>query len=379
MQPAVTARALPRWVPMLLACLAGLAVNCWFNLPLLRYAVEGDNDFIGFYAGAQLAGTSGLYNADAIARAEAPLCESPRFLPFVRLPFYAAAISPLRWVSYRQARWIWLGASLAATLLFVWSRPKPERWMAAAACCWCAPLTNCFFMGQDLMFVMAALAVSLALFFRGKHFAAGCVFSLCLIKYNLFLPVPLLIAGKRLWRFAGGAAAGGVALLAVSFASGGLTWPAQYVGMLRDARTTPSHVSMPNLNGLFSGLPKSVLLDAASALLLLAAAWAVIRGAEMTHAVAATLLCGVLVSYHAFFADAFLLAPALLAAFETARRSQRGVFGRALLCPLTYMPFLLPGPAVPPAAVLLVPLLFLAGEAVWNRRPASSARLAQAA
>ncbi|PYT31217.1 MAG: hypothetical protein DMG57_05680 [Acidobacteria bacterium] len=91
-------------------------------------------------------------------------------------------------------------------------------WMTALACCWSVPLLDCFIMGQDVPIVMLGLAVALAQFFRGHHFAAGCVFSLCLIKCNLFLPMPLPIIGKRLWRFGAGTMAGGATLLAISFA-----------------------------------------------------------------------------------------------------------------------------------------------------------------
>jgi hypothetical protein len=44
------------------------------------------------------------------------------------------------------------------------------------------PLLDCFIMGRDLEVLLPALAASLALLFRGRHFAAGCVLSLCLIS-----------------------------------------------------------------------------------------------------------------------------------------------------------------------------------------------------
>ena len=171
-------------------------MNCYLKLPVLSHAIHGDNDFMGFYAGAKLAGSDDLYNADALTRAEAPLWEKPRFLPFVRPPFYAGLISPLRFFSYQTAYWIWQSASLLSTLLFIYVWPVSQRWITALACCWSVPLLDCFIMGQDVPIVMLGLAAALALFFRGHHFAAGCVFSLCLIKYNLFLPMPLLIIGK---------------------------------------------------------------------------------------------------------------------------------------------------------------------------------------
>jgi hypothetical protein len=126
-------------------------------------------------------------------------------------------------------------------------------------------------MGNDVTVVVAALAVSLALFL------AGAVLALCLIKYNLFLPLPLLIAGRRLWRFGSGVLVGGAFLVGVSFAAGGWGWPAQYILMLRLPTTTPDYQGMPNLHGLLSRLPHGGLLEAGAACMVLGAAWLVMR------------------------------------------------------------------------------------------------------
>ena len=363
---------------VVLGCLLGLAVNGYLKLPALSRIVHGDNDFMGFYAGAQLVASGELYNPEAITRAESRLWDTPRFLPFVRLPVYAAAISPLRFFSYQRAYWIWQSVSLVAVLLFVYFWPGPRKWTTAMACCWSMPLLECFIMGRDLAVVMLALAVSLALLFRGKHFAAGCVFSLCLIKYNLFLSIPLLIFGKRLWRFGGGLVAGGTALLAMSFAVGGWWWPWRYAAMLGLPATTPSYDGMPNLHGLFSSLPRSVLLEPAGACVVMVAAWLAIRGGDIARSVSATLISGLLMSYHAFFGDAVILAVASLLLLRGAPNAPLRLVAIFALCPLAYLPFLLPAPPFPPAAVVLLPLLAVAAEEIracvrpWPR--AASAR-----
>jgi hypothetical protein len=367
----------PKRLLVVLGCLLGIAVNCYLKLPALPRIVHGDNDFMGFYAGAQLVASGDLYNPEALTRAESRLWDTPRFLPFVRLPVYAAAISPLRFFSYHHAYWIWQSVSLAAVLLFVWFWPAPRKWITAMTCCWSVPLLDCFIMGRDLAVVMLALAVSLALLFGGRRFAAGCVFSLCLIKYNLFLSIPLLIFGKRLWRFGGGVVSGGAALLAMSFAVGGRSWPWRYAAMLRLPATTPSYDGMPNLHGLLSGLPHSVFLEPVVTCVVIVAAWLVIRGADIATSISATLVTGLLVSYHAFFGDALILAPACLLLLSRAPSARLRLVAIFLLCPLAYLPFLLPAPPFPPSAVVLLPLLALAAEQVrasvspW--RPAASA------
>src|ERR1035438_6484492 len=357
----------PPWLKRLFivfGCLLGIAANCFVEFPALPYIVHGDNDFMCFYSAAQLAGSGELYNPSAIARAEARVWDSPRALPYTRLPFYAALLAPLRFFSYRHAYWLWQLGSLAAALLFVYFWPAPRRWIAAMAMCWSMPLLHCFFMGRDLIVLMPVLAVSLALLFRGKHFAAGCVFSLCLIKYNLFLPVPLLIVGRRLWRFGGGMVAGGAALLGISFAVGGWSWPWQYVAVLRAPRTTGRYSGMPNLHGLFSGLPPSVLLEAGGTCVVLVAAWFVIRRGGIARAVSATLVSGLLISYHAFFGDALLLVPASLLLLSGTSSVPVRLAAIFMLCPLAYLPFLLPASPFPPAVLILLPLLVMVAEAI---------------
>ena len=340
------------------ACLLGMAVNGYLNLPVLSHIIGGDNDFMGFYAGAKLAGSHELYSPGALARLEAPLWERPRFLAFVRLPFYALCIAPLRFFSYRHAFWLWQAASLAAVLLFIRLWPARAKWVTAVACCWSAPLLNCFIMGNDVTIVAMALAAAMALLLGGRHFLAGCVFALCLIKYNLFLSMPLLIVGKRLWRFGGGAVAGGSVLLALSFAAGGWQWPAQYAAILLRPTTTPNYQGMPNLRGLFSNLPYGIWLEAGAACLVLAAAWLAIRRSGMTRGIAAVLISGLLLSHHAFFADAFLLAPAALLLLQSETRTLLKALGVLLLCPLAYVPLVLQAPPVfSPAAVSLLLLL----------------------
>jgi len=375
---APVAAAPPRSAPMrpwlrrgliALGCALGIALNCYLELPSLSRVLPSDNDFMGFYAGAQLAGSRDLYSFEALLRAESRVSELPHFVPFVRWPVYAAAISPLRFFDYRPAYWIWQTISAAAVLLFVWFWPAPRKWMTAMACCWSLPLLNNFLVGQDVPVIMLALAVSMALFFRGRHFAAGCVFSLCLIKYNLFLPIPLLIAGKRLWKFGGGVAAGVGALVAMSFAVGGWSWPWRYAAMLRLPGTTPSYSGMPNLHGVFSGLPHGGLWEAAGTCATLAAVWLVIRRGEIAAAVSAALAGGLAVSYHAFFADASILAPACLLLLSRASGLPLRLAATLLLCPIAYLPFWMDS-RFPPALLLSLPLLAMAAEQIRPRAKA---------
>jgi hypothetical protein len=352
--------ALCKRILLTLLCILGLSVNGVLMFPVLPYIVHGDNDFMGFYAGAVLAGSSDLYKLDAATRVEARYWEHPRAIAFVRLPFYAALISPLRYFSYQRAYWIWQSISLAAVAMFVCVWPARNKWLTAVACCWSLSLLNCFIMGQDVTMVMLALAVSLAALFRGRHFAAGCLFSICAIKYNLFLAIPLLIIKKRAWKFAGGLATGGLVLLAISFASGGWSWPRQYLAILRLPTTTPYYAGLPNLHGLFYHQPHSLLMESVTACLVVLAAWLAMSGKEIRHAIAAALASGMLLSYHAFFADSFMMVAVGLLLLDRVEDRLYKLVAIALLCPLTFLPFIAPTPFFHPAIVFLAALLLMA-------------------
>jgi hypothetical protein len=84
------------------------------------------------------------------------------------------------------------------------------------------------------------------------------------------------------------------------------------------------------------------------------------NGKDMGFAIAAALLSGLLLSYHAFFADAVMAVPAGLLLFERAESLIYKVAALALLCPLTFLPFLLPSPFFHPAIVFLGVLFLLA-------------------
>jgi glycosyl transferase family 87 len=360
-----TPRWLTKWVLVILMSLAGLGVNAYLKWPVLHYIIRGDNDFIGFYAFAEMAGSADLYNADAVLRTETPLCEIPRFLPYVRLPFYAALLSPLRWWPYHHAYWVWQCLCLLALLGFIYFWPGP-RWVAILACCWSVPLFDCFIVGRDVMLVMLALSAAAWLLWREKHFAAGCILSLCLIKYNLFFPLPLLILGKRMWRLGTGFAAGAALLVAISFLTGGWNWPLRYIAALRLKATTPESGGLPNLHGLFAMQPDSLLWQAGGTVVVLLATWFVIRHADIAQALAITLISGLLLSYHAFFGDAFILAPAALLLISAPAAELDIPIGVFLLSPIAYLPFLLPKTPLPPSATVVAMLMLITASVVWK-------------
>ena len=189
---------------MILGCVTGLAVNCMLYRPVLGYIVHGYNDFVCYYAAAQLSGTRALYDEAAITQAQIALGDHRHAVVFTRLPFYADWLSPLRFFNFDVAYWIWQALSLIRVLLFIYFWPARDRWMTALACCWSLPLLEAFISGpgRDDCFWRRSRSPWRCCG-RGRPFAAGCVFSLCCLKYHLFLTLPLLILARRMWKFAG--------------------------------------------------------------------------------------------------------------------------------------------------------------------------------
>jgi len=93
-----------RKIPILLACLLGLALNGYLWDPFLPYFfARANNDFACTYTGAVLAGSPGLYSVRAVMETERRLGDSPQFMMYQRFPYYAALVSPLRFLGYREA------------------------------------------------------------------------------------------------------------------------------------------------------------------------------------------------------------------------------------------------------------------------------------
>ena len=356
-----------------LACMLGLAFNGRLWRPFFSFFfARANNDFVCTYTGAKLAGSPDLYQVEPVREIQHQLGDRPQFMMYQRFPYYAALVSPLRYFPYRTAYWIWQGVSLAAAVIFLTFWPGKPRWVTMVACCWCVALADCFVMGQDVTLLLAVLAAALGLFFRKRPFAAGCLLALCSIKLHLFVTLPLLILTRRLWRLGAGLVAGGAALAAASFAVQGWSWPIAYLRMLRLPTSTPSYPLMPNLNGLLAGQAHGSAVTALAAAVVLGAAGLVMWRGRITVAIAAMLISGLALSYHAFIADAVLLLPAgLLLVRDKASLAHRAS-GILLLSPLAFMGVRFENVPYRPAALVLVPLLVMAAKLItewYSNRP----------
>jgi hypothetical protein len=199
------------------------------------------------------------------------------------------------------------------------------------------PLGISFCNGQDTPFLLLWIALSLRWHEKGRPFLSGLVFALCAAKFHLFVLLPLLLLGQRRWRMTAGLATGAAGLLALSFAVAGAAWPLEYFATLTDGRVHPAVENMPNLHGVFAGLPQATLLEILAGAAIVVGAWHVVRRSNFDVGLAAVLTGGVLLSFHAYRADCTVLLPAALLALAAGPSLATRVLGTLLLTPVLYL------------------------------------------
>jgi hypothetical protein len=307
---------------------------------------SGANDFLQFYAGGRLAFTGDLYDGARVREVQLEaLGKTSDVLRFTRLPYLAALLWPLARLPYQAAWALWIALGAAALVAFCWLWPRP----AAVAACLSVPALVGLANGQDVTFLLLWIGAAVALEHRGRPFAAGLVLSLCASKPHLFALLPLLLIAQRRWRLATGLAAGAAAVLALSFAAGGLRWPLQFYDTVTNPAIHARAGFMPNLHGLLRGIAALEGLLAAG---VVAAHWRVVRRASFEYGLAATLTGGLLLSYHAYLADCVVLLPAALEVLAAAGPRALRLLAAFLISPLPYF--------LHPSLPMLVPLGALA-------------------
>lgn len=309
----------------------GLAMHVRVFLDRPATAICG-TDFPIFYGSAKLLGTPDLFSPDAVKRMQRQEigCGSDA-AAFIRLPYFAALVWPFTLLAVGPAFAVWRLLLIAAELGFVALFRRHWKW-ALLACVWSWPLTWDLDNGQDASFLLLAVMAGAFLLRRGRPFAAGLCFSLCAAKPHLLVLLPLLLVAQNLRRTAAGLAAGGAALLALSFAVGGWNWPAQFLHAIANPRIDPTPMELHNIRGLVQGwLPAEILLGITVAM----AVWMVCRRAPFETGLAAVLAGSLLVCHHLTASDWCMLLPAgLILAFCGAAGPIR-VAAILLISPLT--------------------------------------------
>ena len=285
------------------------------------------NDFLQFYAGAGSLGAHDLYATAAAQATRESLSQNQFPMAFVRLPFYAWLLRPLTWLGYHTAYVIWQSLSAVSFIAAVLLR-RSHRLAVAVAFAWSIPLAVTWVRGQDTGFILLALTLAMFLLETGWPGAGGFVISFCAMKWNLFLTLPIFLLRFRSPRFLSGFLIGALIILLVSFAVAGVSWPVEYLRLLQQPELSPHVEGMPNLRGLFSGIPRHfyfVITYALATIGIVILNWFVVfRTTSREYAMAATCISGLLITPHAYPYDCAILIPSLVAlGFKTCSLSVR--------------------------------------------------------
>jgi hypothetical protein len=196
----------------------------------------GKIDFVSFWWGARIAvqsGGSAAYDPALLQAAQG----GGDFLPFIYPPPFLALISPLGFLPYDTAYFLWVAVTIAAYLIAA-SRLAPGAfWLIAA---YPAALYN-MALGQNGT-LTAALLCGAAATLRSRPFVSGLLLGCFVIKPQLALLFPVAAIAGRHWRMIGGALTSGCILTLlplIIFGPG--SWIAFIAGADETARMLENH------------------------------------------------------------------------------------------------------------------------------------------
>jgi hypothetical protein len=289
----------------------GIVISLILIGPLaLQSALAGAGDFPGLYVGAKLQAEGAPYDpARAMTLQTEFLGDARPSLMPIRLPFYFAALRPLALLNYRTAHALWLTLLAVAAVVGVWIYPFPDRAALTAAVSMSTLAFRNVIAGQDMVLLVCILGFGLMLRSRGRVFAAGLILSCLLIKFHLFLPLPLLFLLRREYRLLTGFATGVAALLSGSFLVAGLNWVRPYSDLIFSSGVSKGLAKMPTLHGLAGRMP--VGFEPVATVLVLCLALYAARFASFESGLSAALLAGILVGRHSYIADCLIVIPSL--------------------------------------------------------------------
>lgn len=256
------------------AIMLGLQISAWVGfVPVIR---DGHPDFRQLYTAGYMLRTGAarqIYDYDSeFDFQNRVVSPAGNALPFNHLAYEALIFAPLSILPFHAAYLVFLAENLAL-LYFVFRALSPDSknlqsvWLAlpAALVVTFLPIAACLMQGQDSIVLLALLCGGYLLIRRGQAASAGALVACGVFKFQIVIPlsVLLLLAGRK--RFALGFApvAGILTLLSVwiAGAAGSRTYLRDLLGMSVGLSTAEQRLrfgvvptSMANLRGLIDGL-----------------------------------------------------------------------------------------------------------------------------
>jgi Glycosyltransferase family 87 len=213
------------------------SVHCWQRqvtlglLPLLAgigllagtvfvpQALRGNADFRQFYAGGYMIRVGmrhQLYDLHAQREVENRVVASAAQLLPINHPAYEYLFfAPLAWLTYRQAYTVWMTINvIILTFCGVkMAQMLDDGWLALSLFAGFGPVWATIMQGQDSIWVLFFLVLSLR---STNEFSSGVFLGLTAFRFHLLIPVLVLYALWKCWRFLQGALLAGTALAALS-------------------------------------------------------------------------------------------------------------------------------------------------------------------
>ena len=357
--PAVLGRW-QRWIAaFLLAMTIAHLVIAWQQRTLLA---RGYGDFSAFYTaglmarrgmGKQLYDRRQQWQVQQEFASQVAIRKGP--MPFIRPPFEAALFVPFSFFSYPAALALWSVLKLALLwgALRALSRIKPftqiyPAWFGIVLCLGFFPIFLDFYQGQDAVVLLLLIVLALKCLTDGSDGMAGALLGLGLFKFQLVIPivVVLTLVGRR--RVLAGFACSAIVLAVVSCVISGPGVLYQYPAYLLNLNRSPgigmiTAQSMPNLRGLltvwvgrvpYPGPIHWLLLPIAIAALGYSACLWRPRGASasaMALGYSLAISVTILTSYYAYSYDLTLLLVPLLLAAGCCRESRTSLSRKLLI------------------------------------------------
>jgi hypothetical protein len=316
--------------------MAMLGMHLFFLWNVRTRIARGDPDFTAFYAAAtlvRLGDAVDIYDSAAQFRAEARFTDDSELrrgpLRYIHPPFEALLFVPFTFFPYRAAFVLWdlanlgilvaIAVSLRATLLPDSGIGILDLVLGLFAF---FPIFANFFQGQDAVLLLLVVALAFRAMKLRDDFSAGCWMALGLFRFQLVIPLVLVLAVWSRRRVALGFVSVTAVLVLISAVMVGWGNMLRYPGYLwlwasvpGSGRTPPS--LLPSLLGLVTGWPRLDHIHWLVAIVLIVSASLVIVVARMKNLAqeprffdlcfACAILASVLVGYNTSTYDLALL------------------------------------------------------------------------
>lgn len=171
--------------------------------PTFAYPVP-QPDFYVYYLAAHLGrahGWAAMYDPSLFQPAVTGVVG--RYLPYLNPPLLAWLVTPLSWLPYSFAAWLWtviLAAALITTWLVAAPGSQPRRLIHLLAAAAALPVFTSFVFGEVSLVMVAVVALSFLLLDRGRPWLAGLALAALSLKPQVAFLVPIALLAAGYWR-----------------------------------------------------------------------------------------------------------------------------------------------------------------------------------